>query len=624
MTARTATVLKDQFKQTDPFDHNNDLVDSLPIDGEASTFSFGAFTNDATSGNAITISETVTAAVRSYADDGGVAIGTATGSVPDVRNLLVRTLLTIDNAAFDMRLHSIMGHLKGIDAEWGDEQVSAVHGYLELTQTTGTVTLQSYGVTAGLMATIETAGNFGVAVTHNLAGVAAISKLGYTGTFTDNTNTSGVYVGIYDSTNWSDSPTLDKWNHGLYVQAASVDKGIQIGELSSANQVGLTFVASTGIEAISVYCDDGDAALTGGDPFIGIHARNMFFQDQANGTTTLGLFGQHKYASGVDIGPARTAAVEGYNELMTTNIVKSGGYLIGVSSQMEATAGTFTVNNGGICAGFHARLTGGGTAVQDAGGILAGLKIDENITTGNWGYGVYMPGTDVAKGLFIVGGTSPDTDTDGTAIHIGTFAAPLSLNTASMKGIAAYFTSTSTTGGLTGMRLRTRGNSASGTLSVTSALVQADVLASRFAQDVVAISAEGIAKDSVTINSWFIGVSAKIEDELASGGTGSAPTLSGRAAVMRVMGLISAAPTDGYYAMWFDCQQSGTTPQAWDALIGIENGGQNGSITNFMLDAGVPGFATISAGTYSTADGYITVNFGGQAYRMPLYIAVDG
>jgi len=623
MTARTGTYLKNNWAERDPYDYNVDLIDSIAISGDADVFAFGAFTNDATDGTAITISETVTAAVRSYADDGNVAIGTATGSVPDVRNLLVRTLLTVDNSAFDMRVHSIMGQLKSIDAEWGDEQVSAVHGYLELTRTAGTITLQSYGVTAGLMATVETAGDFGVAATHNLAGVAAISKLGYTGTFTDNTNTSGVYVGIYDSTHWSDSPTLDKWNHGLYIQAAAVDKGIQIGELSSVSQVGLTFVATTGLEGISVYCDDGNVALTGGTPFAGIHSRNMFFKDQANGTTVIGAWGQLKYASGVDIGPARVAAVEGYNELMTTNIVKSGGYLVGVSSQMEATAGTFTVNNGGVCAGFHARLTGAGTAVQDAGGILAGLKIDENITTGNWGYGVYMPGTDVAKGLFIVGGTSPDTDTDGIAIHIGTFAAPLSLNTASMKGIAAYFASTSTTGGLTGMRLRTRGNAASGTLSVTSALVQADVLASRVVQDVVAISAEGIAKDSGTINSWFIGVSAKIEDELASGGTGSAPTLSGRAAVMRVMGLISAAPTDGYYAMWFDCQQSGTTPQAWDALIGIENGGQNGSITNFMLDAGVPGFATIGAGAYSSADGYITVNFGGQAYRMPLYIGVD-
>jgi len=394
MTARTGTELTNEWGHTDPFDYNVDLIDSIAISGDTDVFAFGAHAN--TAGSAITISETVTGGVRIYADDGGVAIGTATGSVPDVKGLQVRTLITEDNSAFDMRLYSIMGQLKGVDAEWGNEQIGAIHGYLELTRTAGTVTLQDYGVTASLMATIETAGDFGVAATHNLAGVAAISKLGYSGTFTDNTNTSGVYVGIYDSTHWSDSPTLDKWNHGLYVQAAAVDKGIQIGELSSTTQVGMTFVATTGLEGVSVYCDDGNAALTGGTPFAGIHTRNMFFQDQATGTTVIGAWGQLKYASGVDIGPARVAAVEGYNELMTTNIVKSGGYLVGVSSQMEVSAGTFTVNNGGRALGFHAKLTGAGTAVQDAGGILAGLKVDSDITGGDWGYGIYVADGDVA------------------------------------------------------------------------------------------------------------------------------------------------------------------------------------------------------------------------------------
>lgn len=116
----------------------------------------------------VDISETNTAANRFYADDAGDVIATAAGSVPDVKNLLVRTLITKDNSSYDGRVHSIMGQLKSVDGEWGDEQWSAVHGYLELVQDTGSITLQSYGVTAGVMATVETQGTFGVAVTHNL------------------------------------------------------------------------------------------------------------------------------------------------------------------------------------------------------------------------------------------------------------------------------------------------------------------------------------------------------------------------------------------------------------------------------------------------------------------------
>ena len=368
----------------------------LVISGTGATFHIGAHSST-TVGSATALSEAgPSAVVRFYGDDGGVAIGTATGSVPDVKNLLVRTLITVDNSAFDMRLHSIMGQLKGVNAEWGNEQVSAVHGYLELTRSAGTITLQAYGVTAGLMATVETAGDFGVAVTHNLAGVAAISKLGYTGTFTDNTNTSGLYVGIYDSTNWSDSPTLDKWNHGVYIQAASVDKGIQIGELSSSTQTGLTLVAATGTSGLDVFTDDGNTAITGGTPFKGIRSRTMFFKDMITGTTVMGVLGQLKYASGVDVGPARVAAVEGYNELMTTNIVKSGGTLDCVRAEMEGSAGTFTVNSGGLAAGFHANMTGAATFTQDSGGLLAGLKIGTTASTGKWGFGIYVTGSDKA------------------------------------------------------------------------------------------------------------------------------------------------------------------------------------------------------------------------------------
>jgi len=250
-----------------------------------------------------------------------------------------------------------------------------------------------------------TAGDF-------MAGIYTDVLMGATFTTTSDSVVNGVRVkGDISTTTISHAGRLaafecltggskQPWDYGLYVAnsttgvyiAKGCGRAFQVGALSSAAQTGMTFVASTGIEAVSIYTDDGNAALTGGDPFVGIHSRSMFFVDQAGSTTALGVFGQQKYASGVDIGPARTAAVEAYNEFMTTNIVKDGGMVAGLSSQTEITAGNLTVNDGGVLAGVHARLTGAGTAVIVSGGILAGLYIDETVTSGTWGYGVYISG----------------------------------------------------------------------------------------------------------------------------------------------------------------------------------------------------------------------------------------
>lgn len=166
----------------------------------------------------------------------------------------------------------------------------------------------------------------------------------------------------------------------------------------------MTLVTASGYEGVSVYTDDGNVALTGGTPFAGIHSRSMFFQDQAGGTTALGIWGQLKYASAVDIGQGRTAAVEGYNEFMTTNLVKSLGLVAALSSQTEITAGTLTVESGGILAGLHIRITGAGEVIQSSTGILAGIKIDETVTTGNWGYGIYIADGAATTGIYL--GTS--------------------------------------------------------------------------------------------------------------------------------------------------------------------------------------------------------------------------
>jgi hypothetical protein len=92
-----------------------------------------------------------------------------------------------------------------------------------------------------------------------------------------------------------------------------------------------------------------------------------------------------------DLGPGVYAPTQGYLELAGDADVKSGGKVWGVDSSIEApSGGTLTVKSGGICGGLHAELTGSGTATQESSGILAGLYIDEQITTGQWGYGIYI------------------------------------------------------------------------------------------------------------------------------------------------------------------------------------------------------------------------------------------
>jgi len=47
-------------------------------------------------------------------------------------------------------------------------------------------------------------------------------------------DSAGFHCGIYDSTNWSDSPSLDKWKYGLLVEGASATVGGLIGGFGSS------------------------------------------------------------------------------------------------------------------------------------------------------------------------------------------------------------------------------------------------------------------------------------------------------------------------------------------------------------------------------------------------------
>ena len=187
--------------------------------------------------------------------------------------------------------------------------------------------------------------------------------------------------------------------------------GMSFGTLSSESQTGIT-LSSTNNSVFDVFADDGNATL-GNAVYTTVRGRTMLFKD-ATGISLFSVRGQIKAANGVDFGPGVYAGVQGYMELVGDTSVQSGAKWWGVDSSFDVPSGkTLTVDSGGIAAGFHAELTGSGTA--SSSGTLAGLYIDEQISSGKWDYGIYIVGAAVDQGI-MVGSFSSSTAGSGVAL----------------------------------------------------------------------------------------------------------------------------------------------------------------------------------------------------------------
>lgn len=260
-----------QFYSLEAATAAGDIVEALPWNVSAGmgsididkgyNLTLGAF-NSTTQGYGAPLSHTNTGDVRFYSDDVGTAF--ASGSVPDVRGMLSRMLITTSQATNPVRIYGAMGHVKsyangtGKIAEWDNEQVGGVYGYLELVRNAGTVVFDSYGVSAGVIGCVETSGTMTVNTYHTIAGLAAISKL--TSDLTQTGKTAGVYVGIYDTTNWSDGSTArSKWGYGLFVQGSAVSNGAEIGNtttpvtLAATTNYGLSIATTAAFVTASEY-----------------------------------------------------------------------------------------------------------------------------------------------------------------------------------------------------------------------------------------------------------------------------------------------------------------------------------------------------------------------------------
>jgi cytoskeletal protein CcmA (bactofilin family) len=190
---------------------------------------------------------------------------------------------------------------------------------------------------------------------------------------------------------------------------------MSMGALSSESQTGVHMTA-TNNNVLAVYADDNNTTLTNA-VYKTVHSRTMLFKD-CTGISLFGVQGQIKCADEIDFASGVYAGVQGYFETIDDTDIQSGAKFWGVDASLESpSGGTVTVDSGGILGGLHAELTGAGQFTQSSGGILAGLYIDEQVTTGQWGYGIYIAAGAAAIGAYIGGTISA---TDGRALKIST------------------------------------------------------------------------------------------------------------------------------------------------------------------------------------------------------------
>jgi len=243
-----------------------------------------------------------------------------------------------------------------------------------------------------------------------------------------------------------------------------------------------------------------------------------------------------------------------------------------------------------------------------------GLYLNSNCTTGIAYNGTFTNALDFSS-------VTGSTNTDGSLIKAGTLSVPVALNTAGQYGIAAFVSSTATSGSVTCARFRALANAASGGVGAFGILAQASTIASKRASDVVPISAESILKASSVIGAnWVVGGQFKIEDDPATSGSGTSPTNGATNAVLRLMTNISSDPTGGLYILYVDAQSAsgGTGVQAPDAFVKFENGGQNQAIVNF-LDAPATGGCFDTTASVGSQVGRILVNWAGTQRAIPVY-----
>jgi len=166
------------------------------------------------------------------ADDSGSNIAAS------VRNVLARTLLTVDQSGGSIR--SLMGQLKlldGVDVATG--VYTGVQGYVELA---GDTDIQSGAKASGMDISVEIAS--GKTLTVDSGGVFAGLKIETTGTgtLTNNGSCAAIYV--------DDGGTVEDWPVGVFLNDCAT--GIYILNPSTKAISVVNSTATTGLDAVTV------------------------------------------------------------------------------------------------------------------------------------------------------------------------------------------------------------------------------------------------------------------------------------------------------------------------------------------------------------------------------------
>lgn len=293
-----------------------------------------------TQSSGLKLSQTRSANLRVYGDDGGAAMWAA-GSVPDLRNSLSRMLVTYTQTGGHVRLHGAMGQLKAYDAAWNTEVGFASTGMLELVRSAATVTFGGYGISAAVGAVVCTSGAITVNTTHILAGVAAVSD--FKATLTQTGKVAAFLVAAYDTTNWSDATARTTWGHAFLV------KDIPSGTTGSILQAGVSatplVMASAG-NAVQLYINNSATSGT---------CRTVIAETSLTGATAPSLY-----------------TIRGYAEVGTGCTVDAGSYIAGVQGKLKVT-GTMNHADSRLCAALVQLDITAGTYTA---GQLSGLWVD--------------------------------------------------------------------------------------------------------------------------------------------------------------------------------------------------------------------------------------------------------
>lgn len=383
----------------------DESVDTLLLIGTAAKFRLGTFSGS-THGSGSVLSASNTASFRVYCDDGNAAIGSGTFA----RAGVFRHLQVYTGGNREQEAAGVVGQIVSVAGTNRHNMCGVMGSYEARTSLTvdGQAATTDTWAQAAVIGRVGAANNIlTIASNGVLAGVAAMSNV-----TTALAANSGVYAGFYVG-KWGGATGTDSWSHGIYIEPLAVDLAIQIGVLSSTSQTGF-HLTSTNNNVIDSFADDNNTTLTNA-VYSNIRARTMLFKD-ATGISLFSVRGQIKCADEVDFGPGVFAGVQGYFETMDNTDIQDGAKVWGIDASLESpSGGTVTVDSGGILAGLHAELTGAGEFVQSSGGILAGLYIDEQVTTGKWGYGIYITAGAANKGIRI-GSLSSDTPGSGMLV----------------------------------------------------------------------------------------------------------------------------------------------------------------------------------------------------------------